>query len=117
MSTAAFTQSSKGTVAAWEAQERVQFGVVGAGKVTSPRNEGRQRFPAVAVSGKGEVLVAWAEGTGWNKGGTVAWEVFEGMGDGSYQPREKGKGEGKELAVWSFAAVFARGDGTFVVMY
>lgn len=115
MSTAAFARSSKGTIAAWEAQERVQFGVVGGGALKSPSGGGRQRFPAVAVNQKGDVLVAWAEGTGWNKGGTVAWEVYEMLGDGTF--KANAKGEGKDLAVWSFPAAFAKKDGTFVVVY
>ena len=58
------------------------------------------------------MLLAWAEGTGWNKGGAVAWQVGTADNDGRLS------GRGREvLPVWSRPAAFARPDGSFVVVY
>ena len=67
----------------------------------------------VAINTRGEVLLAWAEGTGWNKGGTVAWQVTARADD---PPRFAGRGHAP-LPVWGRPAAFARGDGSFVVLY
>jgi hypothetical protein len=54
----------------------------------------------------------WTEGTGWNKGGALAWQVFDKDGKPT---AERGRTDG--VPVWSMAAVFARPDGGFTVLY
>jgi hypothetical protein len=59
----------------------------------------------------GETLLAWIEGSGWNQGGTLAWQAFDREG------RPVGEqGHGGQLPVWSFAACYARPDGSFVIL-
>ena len=70
------------------------------------------KHPALAVNRRGEAVVAWADGTGWQKGGSVSWRALDPTG----QPT----GEMTTVAglpVWSFPAVFARPDGLFVVVF
>ena len=55
--------------------------------------------------------MVWAEGTGWQRGGSLAWQVFA--------PDGKALGEMHTHAgvpAWSFAAVAAKRDG-FVILY
>jgi hypothetical protein len=116
MSTADFTRGAKDVVAAYEGPDAVGYelldprtGEVREGVVVSKKGV---KHPAVAVNSKGEVLLAWAEGTGWNKGGAVAWQVAI---PGNDHPLS---GRGREgLPVWSRPAAFARPDGSFVVVY
>jgi hypothetical protein len=116
MSTADFAGGAKAVVAAYEAPDAVgydlldpQTGEARKGVIASKKGA---KHPAVAVNSKGEVLLAWAEGTGWNKGGTVAWQVTSG--DGALPLSGRGR-EG--LPVWGRPAAFARPDGSFVVLY
>jgi hypothetical protein len=59
----------------------------------------------------GDLLVVWTEGTGWERGGTVHWQVY----NGGKEPA--GSGEAKNLPVWGLAAAFAEADGSFAVIY
>lgn len=70
----------------------------------------RRKHPRLAAGDDGTVLLAWATGTGWNKGGAVGWQLFaNGEPVGPIEARE-------ELPVWSFPAVAAVGD-RFVLLY
>jgi hypothetical protein len=56
--------------------------------------------------------LAWTEGMGWQKGGSVAWQIFDMVG------KPKGEiGRARGVPVWSLVAVFARPDGGFTVVY
>lgn len=117
MSSASLVDSPHGVFAAWETKGKVQ-----ATSVLPPLREqfptaavsigNRAKHPALAVNLRGEALCVWAEGTGWQKGGSVAWRGLD----------TKGKPTGETatrtgLPVWSFPAAFARDDGDFVVMF
>jgi len=50
--------------------------------------------------------VAWTEGTGWNRGGEIAWQRF----DDPLRPKgEPGRVSG--LPVWSFVSVVPKASG------
>jgi hypothetical protein len=117
MSSESFAQSGSNVLAAWETDSRVYFAMIGAktGQVSAPLEPpgaGRRKFPSLAVNGKGEVLLAWAEGTGWEKGGSLAWQVFDAFGN---PQGEVGRAAG--VPVWGLPAAWAKSDGSFVVMY
>jgi hypothetical protein len=81
-------------------------------QIVGAPGEGKGRkHPRLAVNGRGEVLLAWTEGTGWQRGGSLAWQVFDARGKAT----EKGSALGVE--VWSFGAAAARTDGGFAVIY
>jgi hypothetical protein len=80
--------------------------------VKPPGNASRNH-PAVAGIGGGETILVWAEGTGWQKGGALAWEVFDRAG----RPTgHKGRVDGG-IPVWGLATVVARPDGSFLIVY
>jgi hypothetical protein len=64
-----------------------------------------------ANTGSGTPL-AWTEGMGWERGGSVAWQVFD---KDSRPTAEKGRAAG--APVWSLVAAFARADGGFTIVY
>ena len=109
--------SSSNTLAAWETGGEVYYVLVDSktGKVsgpTSPPGRGPRKHPVVVANRAGQILLAWAEGTGWQKGGSVHWQVFDQDGNPT---RETGSAEG--VPVWSLATAFAREDGGFVIVY
>jgi hypothetical protein len=65
-----------------------------------------------AANARGEILLAWAEGTGWDKGGSVAWQICDRDGK-ALSPR----GHADGLAVWSLPTAFADRSGNFTVVY
>jgi hypothetical protein len=66
----------------------------------------------VAGNGKGETILVWTEGMGWNRGGSLAWQVFDKAG----KPTQT-KSETDGVPTWSLVAVFPRADGGFTIIY
>ena len=73
---------------------------------------GKRKHPAIAANGRGETLFVWTEGTGWKKGGSLAWQLYDVQG----KPIG-GRGEAPGIPVWSLAAVVAEKDGGFTIVY
>ena len=48
--------------------------------VTPDGDAGSRKHPVLAASRDGHVLLLWTEGTGWNKGGRLAWQRFDASG-------------------------------------
>ena len=116
MSTAAFGPSSGGPLAAWETKDQVFWSQIGLGPVHSlpPADALKSRkHPAIAANPAGDVLLAWGEDTGWNKGGSVGWQVFDAAG----QAARGGAGRAADLPAWDSPAVFPSSGGGFVVIY
>lgn len=117
MSSEAFAHLGDKTWGAWETAEQVFYADLSdpASRIKPIAAAGRgqkRKHPALAANYAGHVLLVWTEGTGWNKGGSVAWQVYDQRG----RPTpEKGKADG--VPVWSFAAAYVDDDGSFVILY
>lgn len=118
MSTDDISQGGRRVLAAWETAGQVYYDEVSpqtqriSSSVAAPGSEGDRKHPSVAANAKGETLLAWTEGTAWQKGGSVAWQVFDNTG----RPiRMAGRAEG--LPVWGLVAALARPDGGFMIFY
>lgn len=117
MSSASLTPTKAGALAAWETEGQVYFATVDSKTLkvsnpTAPPGKEKRKHPALAANAAGETLLAWTEGTGWQKGGSVAWQLYDSQG----QPAaEQGKTDG--VPVWSLATTFAKPDGRFVIVY
>jgi hypothetical protein len=118
MSSFAFAETPTGVLAAWETKGQVFFThidpVTGKNSALQPApGDGKGRkHPGVAGNTKGETILVWTEGMGWNQGGSLAWQVF----DNDCQPTAE-KGHASGVPVWSLVAVFARSDGKFAIVY
>jgi len=117
MSSASFSQTDAGILATWETARNVYFARVNpaTGKVSepiSPPSSGQRKHSVAVGNARGDVLLAWAEGTGWNKGGNLAWQLFDKDGNPS---SERGRAEG--VPAWSLVAALAKPDGSFVIVY
>ena len=120
MSSMALGRTATGVQAGWETEGRVRFGAVDASAATvagrdEPAPDGARRdrkHPEIATNSAGETIRIWTEGMGWKKGGAVAWQVYDRDGRPT---AASGRQEG--VPPDGDAAVFARADGTFVVIY
>ncbi|HEV8132092.1 MAG TPA: hypothetical protein VGQ81_12625 [Acidobacteriota bacterium] len=118
MSTAALSESGDAVLAAWETEGQVYYARIEkrtlgvSHPIVAPGMGGRRKHPAIAGNDRGETILVWTEGTGWKKGGSLAWQVFDRDG----KPEgEQGQAEG--VPMWSLATVVARPDGTFTILY
>jgi hypothetical protein len=118
MSGAAFGQAGDSVLCAWETEERV-YGARWdpalrkmSRPVAAPVKSRPAKLPAVAGNRLGESVLAWTEGMGWNRGGALAWQVFDAAGKPT---GELGRADG--VPVWSLVAVCARRDGGFTIIY
>ena len=114
-SSASISESSGQILAAAETHGRVFFIRLDprTGKVSSPFSpETQAKHPVAVGNARAEVLLAWAEGTGWNRGGSVAWQLYD---SGGKPMSAKGRAEG--LPPWSLPTAFAEPGGGFAIIY
>ena len=118
MSSETFAESDREVAVAWETRGQIEFarinkqtGAVGMTQ-SAPGKSGERRLPALAYNNQGELLLTWTEGTGWNRGGSVAWQLYDAKGSAIGKSGKQG-----DLPVWSFATPCARPDGSFEILY
>lgn len=118
MSSFAITQLGEQTLAAWETDGQVYFARLDLAQddplvlppQAVPGVGDRRKHPVLAVNGR-TFVVAWTEGMAWNRGGTLAWQL--------YGPDNKpigARGRANGVPTWSLVAVVADAD-RFVIIY
>jgi hypothetical protein len=117
MSSTGFAEGNGKTFAAWETAGKINsIGLPQSSndepKRFSPSGDKTRKHPALAVNSKGETLVAWTEGTGWDKGGSAGWQVFDPVGKPITRP-ESAPG----VPTWGLVAAYAKPDGSFVIVF
>ena len=119
MSSAVMIDSPNDAIAAWETQSQIyggrlaKNGAMISDPISAPGPTRNRKHPALASNKAGDILLVWAEGTGWNKGGSIAWQLHDAAGK-----EISGANGGKTgLPVWSFPASFANADGSFTIVY
>lgn len=118
MSSTSFTRMGDSVLASWETAGQVYWSLLRPegqppSPPVAPSAVGKNpKHPVVVGNSRGEVLLVWTEGTGWAKGGDVAWQRFDSAG----KPiGERGHVTG--LPMWSMAAAAATPDERFIVVY
>jgi hypothetical protein len=115
-STADLEPAHAGVLAPWEQERQVHGAVVGSGHIetgfTPAGTPGNRAHPVIAEGKAGNVLLAWTEGMGWQRGGVLAWQVFDRSGHALGR-----SGTVPGVPVWSLVSAWARPGGGFVVMY
>lgn len=117
MSTAALLAVEEGGwLAAWQTGDQVWWKAVGVGSkrpgamIPAPGAAKGRKHPALARQRDGRVLFAWSEGTGWNRGGSIHWQLFDAAAGPQGAP-----GQADGLPPWSLPAVATWGDGFAVI--
>ncbi len=118
MSTESMANSPSGVLVAWETDRKISFARIDPesrkpSAPTSPPGNGDRKHPAVAGNAQGETILAWAEGTGWQKGGALAWQVFDRAGRPT---QEKGRVD-EGIPIWGLPTVVAKPDGGFLIIH
>jgi hypothetical protein len=114
MSSMDIVQRGDALLAAWETAGQVYWGRLDgtSGRTAAPGEGKGRKHPRLAVNRRGEILFVWTEGTGWNKGGTLAWQMYDSAGQPA-GPRQESPG----ISTWSFASPIAVNDGRFAILF
>lgn len=98
--------------AAWEANGKVMYSRLDGSREFTPSGEAKRKYPVAVQANDGRSLVLWTEGTGWQKGGAVAWQILgaDGKPAGAIE-RQEG------LPVWGVATAWAGPKGGWIVLY
>ena len=121
MSTPALGEGPGHTLLAmWETQGQIYRRTFDASGLSADRaaisaggETGDQKHPAFAWSRPkaDRLLVAWVEGSGWAKGGQLAWECIDNRSGAKTLGRRDG------VPAWSLPAVVPDADGGFTIIY
>ena len=119
MSTAVIRPAPGGAAIAWETDGRVFAGLLDTqtGKLSAPieppGTSRERKHPSVAVSADGTIALAWTEGMAWNRGGKVAWQVFDAAG----KAIEGAAGSVPGVPAFSLVSIVPKPQGGFVLIY
>lgn len=118
MSSMAFIESDGEIFGAWETQTQVYFAPMNRGVeeakraiVAPPGDNPKRKYPALARNRRGEILLAWVEGAGWQRSGTLGWQIFDRVGRPASASRTS-----RTVPVWSFPAAYALPDDRFAII-
>lgn len=118
MSTAYLGEGGEHVLAAWEKAGEVYFDTINpatfnlSSSYAAPGQSNDRKHPAVAANSRGQVLLAWTEGTGWKQGGSLAWQLFSKSG----QPLGQ-IGHAPGVPAWGLPSIYTNPDGTFTIFY
>ena len=118
MSSYALLESGGGVRAAWETDEQIYSAVIEPATATlsppfaAPGQGNNRKHPVLAVNGEGKMLLAWTEGTGWNRGGALVWQLYDAKG----QPTGE-KGRSQSVPTWGLLSAVAVEDGSFLLLH
>ncbi len=108
----------KRPTAAWENDGQVFWGAIDPELKEKPaaiaalNATGKRKHPAIAANARGETILVWTEGTGWKRGGSLAWQVY---GKDGKPTEDRGTVDG--VPVWGLPTVVAASSGEFTIIY
>ena len=116
MSTVSLAIANGRVLLSWETQGQIYFTEINrhtmtvGSRVQVPGEGGHRKHPSITANATGQMLVAWAEGTGWKRGGSFAWQIFDERGK-VLEPQ--GRSEG--LPAWDFATAIPNKNGFLII--
>ena len=118
MSSESLFDTPTGVIAAWETKGKVAYARVDPKSLVpsqpiSPPGGGNRKHPAVAANADGETILVWAEDTGWKRGGSLVWRIFDRSGRATRHMGRVNDG----IPVWGSPCVVALADGRFLVVH
>ena len=116
MTSMSFVEGSSDVFASWESDGQVYFGTVdkdrpAVAKPVAPAGDAKPRKHPRLAAGADHLLMVWTEGTAFNRGGSIGWQLF----DRAQQP-VGAISHRTGLPASSFATAVAR-PGGFTIFY
>jgi hypothetical protein len=117
MSTMTFVQGPNGVLAAWDTDGQIYYTTIKPGTTdfakpqSAPGTGKARKHPALGVNAEGEMILVWTEGTAWQKGGALVWQVYDKSGKPT---EEKGRVE-SGIPVWGLPTVVATDKGFTII--
>jgi hypothetical protein len=118
MSSMALNETGDEVLGAWETQTQVYFAPLSRGinyatsAIAAPAGYNpKRKYPSLARNKEGEILIAWVEGSGWQRGGLLGWQMFDQMGRPTLTCTTQ-----TSVPVWSFPAAFCLPDNRFAII-
>ncbi len=105
MSTVSLAEAGKHVFFSWETDKQVYFSKYDGKPVAAPGAGRNRKHPAIAASRNGNILLSWTEDTGWNRGGSLKWQVFD-----SDQRPDAPLGEAQVVPAWGLGTAAAVRD-------
>ena len=115
MSTARLSGFGGRSLAVWMSEGRIRLGRMGVtDSVRALSESGRKANHPVVVplEGSGSLVVAWTEGTAWQRGGDLAWRTV-GADASQDSPVQRLPG----VPVWGSVAAWREADGHVTIVY
>jgi hypothetical protein len=118
MSTYALLESGGSVRAAWETEEQIYSAAIDPASakfsppIPAPGQGNNRKHPTLAVNGEGKMLLAWTEGTGWNRGGSLVWQLYDAKGQ---LTNVKGRSPG--VLTWGLLSAITLPDGGFLLLH
>ncbi|HEY6466032.1 MAG TPA: hypothetical protein VIY69_08580 [Candidatus Acidoferrales bacterium] len=118
MSTNYLSEADGRVFAAWETMGQVYFDEINprtfelSAAFSAPGDAQDRKHPSVAANSRGDVLLAWTEGTAWSRGGTLAWQLYDESGQAI---GVEGHAEG--VPVWGLPSIVTERGGNFEIFY
>lgn len=114
----AFDLSQHGSeiLGAWETQGQVSFARLNAATmkpIAAPGQSGNRKYPLAVRDSKGNTLFAWAEGVGWQRGGALAYQVYDASGAPT---ADRGRLP-NAVPVWGVISAVPRPEGGFLLLH
>src|SRR6266576_586835 len=83
MSSESLVEGPAGVLGAWENNGQVFFAALDGAATPrpAPGAAAGRKHPSLAQNSAGETLFAWTEGTGWQRGGALAWQIYDRAGN------------------------------------
>ena len=110
MSSQSVNPGKNGFIKAWESNGKILFSTE-VDRAMSIPGKGNKKHPVLVENKSGNLLIVWAEGTGWNKGGDLCWQEISSSGR-PLSPIKRIKGGVK---VWSTVSAFTDDDKFLIV--
>lgn len=112
MSTFHVEGANPNSLMVWQTKNQILWSQIGAQKKHTASGKGKNRKHPVIVANKDGVLcLAFSEGTGWNRGGSVECQVMSA--DGVLLAAQRFDG----LKPWSTPALVVQANGNFLITY
>lgn len=115
MSSAAIARTGDDLLVAWQGEKGLRWTTVTngkAGKSIELSTGEKAKHPTLARAADGTIAVVWTEGTGWNQGGSLHWQLYDASG-----APQGPSGSQAGVPVWSIPTVIADGESHFSVWY